>query len=159
LRVLEYYNGILFLTTNRVGTLDEAFKSRIHLSLYYPDLSLDQTMAIFKVNLRKLREIDAESRSAAAGMDPCVPPRPRLFIDETSILRYARRHFLDHEFSKEQRWNGRQIRNAFQIAYSLAHFDMEKTSIDQWEDEDDDVGNTNKTRTLTLDDKQFDMVA
>lgn len=35
LRVLEYYNGLLFLTTNRVGTIDEAFKSRIHLSLYY----------------------------------------------------------------------------------------------------------------------------
>lgn len=31
LRVLEYYAGILFLTTNRVGTFDEAFKSRIHM--------------------------------------------------------------------------------------------------------------------------------
>jgi hypothetical protein len=35
LRVLEYYSGILFLTTNRVGIMDEAFKSRIHVSLYY----------------------------------------------------------------------------------------------------------------------------
>ncbi|ORY62356.1 uncharacterized protein BCR38DRAFT_346458, partial [Pseudomassariella vexata] len=34
LRVLEYYNGILFLTTDRVGTLDEAFKLRVHLSLW-----------------------------------------------------------------------------------------------------------------------------
>lgn len=34
LRVLEYYSGILFLTTNRVGTIDEAFKSRIQISLY-----------------------------------------------------------------------------------------------------------------------------
>lgn len=34
LRVLEFYSGILFLTTNRVGTMDEAFKSRIHISLY-----------------------------------------------------------------------------------------------------------------------------
>lgn len=34
LRVLEFYAGILFLTTNRVGTIDEAFKSRIHISLY-----------------------------------------------------------------------------------------------------------------------------
>ncbi|KAK4041601.1 hypothetical protein C8A01DRAFT_34325 [Parachaetomium inaequale] len=156
LRVLEYYNGILFLTTNRVGTLDEAFKSRIHLSLYYPPLSLKQTLAIFEVNLRKLREIDAESRSAAAGMDPCVPARPRLFIDEASILHYAKWHFLVHKYSEEQKWNGRQIRNAFQIAYSLAHFDMKKTSIDQWEDEDDDAGST---RTLTLNYKQFQMVA
>jgi hypothetical protein len=35
-RVLEYYEGILFLTTNRVGVFDETFKSRIHLPLYYP---------------------------------------------------------------------------------------------------------------------------
>ena len=39
LRTLEYYSGILFLTTNRVGALDPAFKSRIHISLYYPNLT------------------------------------------------------------------------------------------------------------------------
>lgn len=72
LRVLEYYDGLLFLTTNRVGTLEyvlfpvilsvpiklywcstpdkadmlnsEAFRSRIHLSLYYPALDQQQTM-------------------------------------------------------------------------------------------------------------------
>jgi len=38
LRILEYYTGILFLTTNRVGTFDEAFRSRIHMWLYYPPL-------------------------------------------------------------------------------------------------------------------------
>ncbi|KAI8932326.1 hypothetical protein NX059_010520 [Plenodomus lindquistii] len=38
LRVLEYYEGILILTSNRVGTFDEAFKSRIQLSLHYDDL-------------------------------------------------------------------------------------------------------------------------
>ncbi|KAJ8113299.1 hypothetical protein ONZ43_g5184 [Nemania bipapillata] len=31
LRTLEYYSGILFLTTNRVGKIDRAFKSRIHI--------------------------------------------------------------------------------------------------------------------------------
>lgn len=34
LRMMEYYTGLLFLTTNRVGSFDEAFKSRIHISLY-----------------------------------------------------------------------------------------------------------------------------
>lgn len=37
-RLLEYYRGILFLTTNRGDTLDKAFHSRIHLTLQYPDL-------------------------------------------------------------------------------------------------------------------------
>ncbi|CAH0034031.1 unnamed protein product [Clonostachys rhizophaga] len=39
LRMLEYYEGILFMTTNRVDTIDPAFESRIHLSLEYPNLT------------------------------------------------------------------------------------------------------------------------
>ncbi|KAI0450110.1 hypothetical protein F5B21DRAFT_492349, partial [Xylaria acuta] len=38
LRVLEYYRGILFMTTNRGDAIDSAFQSRIHLTLHYPDL-------------------------------------------------------------------------------------------------------------------------
>ncbi|KAK7738604.1 hypothetical protein SLS62_011355 [Diatrype stigma] len=38
LRVLEYYRGILFLTTNRVSAFDEAFTSRIHVPLRYSGL-------------------------------------------------------------------------------------------------------------------------
>jgi hypothetical protein len=38
LRTLEYYQGIMFLTTNRVKHMDEAFHSRIHVSLEYPPL-------------------------------------------------------------------------------------------------------------------------
>ncbi|KAI1130964.1 P-loop containing nucleoside triphosphate hydrolase protein [Nemania abortiva] len=38
LRTLEYYEGLLFLTTNRVKNMDEAFNSRIHFRLAYPDL-------------------------------------------------------------------------------------------------------------------------
>ena len=40
LRILEYYEGILFLTTNRVGNIDAAFQSRIHISMEYNELSL-----------------------------------------------------------------------------------------------------------------------
>jgi len=43
LRSLEYYAGILFLTTNRVGAIDPAFRSRIQMSLFYHKLSLDVT--------------------------------------------------------------------------------------------------------------------
>lgn len=39
LRMLEYYEGILFLTTNRVDNLDAAFQSRIHISMEYSELS------------------------------------------------------------------------------------------------------------------------
>ncbi|KAH0564821.1 hypothetical protein GP486_001794 [Trichoglossum hirsutum] len=53
LRVLEYYSGILFLTTNRVGTFDGAFKSRVHLSLRYPALDEESTRKVWEMNLRR----------------------------------------------------------------------------------------------------------
>ncbi|KAJ7082566.1 P-loop containing nucleoside triphosphate hydrolase protein [Mycena epipterygia] len=39
LRHVEYYRGILFLTTNRVQAFDEAFLSRIHVALHFAELS------------------------------------------------------------------------------------------------------------------------
>lgn len=37
--MLEYYEGILFLTTNRVDNIDAAFQSRIHISMEYNELN------------------------------------------------------------------------------------------------------------------------
>jgi AAA+ superfamily predicted ATPase len=48
LRVLEYYSGILFLTTNRVTTFDDAFKSRIHIPIRYTDLSVESRRQIWR---------------------------------------------------------------------------------------------------------------
>jgi AAA+ superfamily predicted ATPase len=48
LRVLEYYSGILFLTTNRVTTFDDAFKSRIHIPIRYTDLSVESRVQIWR---------------------------------------------------------------------------------------------------------------
>ncbi|KAK4177798.1 hypothetical protein QBC36DRAFT_125137 [Triangularia setosa] len=41
LHILEYCSDILFLTTNWVGTVDDAFRSRLQLTLYYPSLRKD----------------------------------------------------------------------------------------------------------------------
>jgi len=38
LRQLEYSQGIIFFTTNRVTMMDEAIQNRIHLALKYDDL-------------------------------------------------------------------------------------------------------------------------
>lgn len=48
LRVLEYYSGILFLTTNRVATFDDAFKSRIHIPIRYTDLDATSRLKIWR---------------------------------------------------------------------------------------------------------------
>ncbi|WYZ44542.1 hypothetical protein EsH8_VII_000978 [Colletotrichum jinshuiense] len=48
LRTLEYYSGILFMTTNRVRTFDDAFKSRIHVPLRYDDLPRDSRLRVWR---------------------------------------------------------------------------------------------------------------
>jgi ATP-dependent 26S proteasome regulatory subunit len=47
LRVLEYYEGTMFLTTNRVQTFDPAFQSRIHISLNYEELSIESRKTVW----------------------------------------------------------------------------------------------------------------
>ncbi|KXX78119.1 hypothetical protein MMYC01_205087 [Madurella mycetomatis] len=103
LRVLEYYHGILFLTTNRIGDFNEAFVSRIHISLHYPEPDEFKTKRVFKLSLGLTQE-----RFGKQGR--------KIMYDESSIQDFAEQHFREHPFS---RWNGRQIRNA---SLQLNHF-------------------------------------
>ncbi|KAI1108259.1 hypothetical protein F5Y14DRAFT_436945 [Nemania sp. NC0429] len=118
LRVLEYYTGILFLTTNRVGDFDEAFASRIHMSLHYPKLDLKKTLRVFEVNIQLIKERFELERRA-------------IFLDDTSILEFAKRHFNDNNAGDKRglQWNGRQIRNACQTALAMAEYDALKGNL------------------------------
>ncbi|KLO81387.1 Uncharacterized protein LW93_8096 [Fusarium fujikuroi] len=109
LRVLEYYAGILFLTTNRIGDFDEAFASRIHMSLHYPPLELLSTSKIFELNLQMIK-----TRYQDAGR--------KIKIDKDEIVRYAVDYWQRND---KARLNGRQIRNACQTALALAEFDAQ----------------------------------
>ncbi|KAJ6443159.1 ATPase, AAA-type, core [Purpureocillium lavendulum] len=57
LRQLEYFQGILFLTTNRVQTFDEAFQSRIHIALRYDALDHKAKKAIFRMFLDRIKAL------------------------------------------------------------------------------------------------------
>jgi hypothetical protein len=57
LRVLEYHDGIIILTSNRVSTFDEAFKLRIQLALHYPSLTHDKSYEIWKMFITRPREL------------------------------------------------------------------------------------------------------
>lgn len=57
LRLLEYFQGILFLTTNRVETFDDAFQSRIHVALRYGDLTTKAKRSVWKMFLEKVQAI------------------------------------------------------------------------------------------------------
>ncbi|KAL8398473.1 hypothetical protein RB596_005847 [Gaeumannomyces avenae] len=114
LRVLEYYSGILFLTTNRVGAFDEASRSRIHLSLYYPRLDEKQTYEVWDMNIRRIEKLNRQRE--ADGLQPVAYSRKR--IHEWAQLNY-----------KALRWNGRQIQNAFQTALALAEFEVRRRPL------------------------------
>lgn len=112
LRMLEYFTGVLFLTTNRVGAFDEAFKSRIHISLYYPPLDEEKTRSIWKMNLERLSEKKQRRNEP-------------IQFNEKDIFAYAKNHFAE-TFPRGANWNGRQIRNAFQTASALAEFEAQE---------------------------------
>ena len=103
LRVLEYYDGILILTSNRVGTFDEAFKSRIQLSLHYPNLSQSQRLKVWRNLINRLKRLDQPS------------------IDFDDIECYLAE-------LAEKNMNGREIRNAITTARQLAKFKGQKVS-------------------------------
>ncbi|KND93453.1 26S protease regulatory subunit 4, partial [Tolypocladium ophioglossoides CBS 100239] len=58
LRTLEYYEGTLFLTTNRVENMDPAFRSRIHVSLEYPPLDAAVRAAVWRSFLARTVSLD-----------------------------------------------------------------------------------------------------
>jgi SpoVK/Ycf46/Vps4 family AAA+-type ATPase len=60
LRVLEYYDRILILTSNRVATFDEAFKSRIQLALHYESPTEMQRKKIWKNFINRLGSFEAD---------------------------------------------------------------------------------------------------
>lgn len=93
LRVLDYYDGVLFLTTNRVGTVDEAFRSRIHLSLYYPALRKKQALEIFKLNIGRLVEIETTKAELRGKEEDGQSKLPAIEIDKDSILDFATRQW------------------------------------------------------------------
>lgn len=90
LRAMEYYQGILFLTTNRVGMFDEAFISRINLTIYYPPFSTKARAEVWESFFSKLeREREGKIR---------VHNNTRAYVEESDELNALQ-------------WNGREIRN------------------------------------------------
>jgi SpoVK/Ycf46/Vps4 family AAA+-type ATPase len=100
LRILEYYEGILFLTSNRVKTFDEAFQSRIHFAVQFSILTEQQRKKIWEMWFKK----------AGDKLDPSFDWRD--YLEEEGRL-------------VKEKLNGRQIRNVFRSAMNLANADNE----------------------------------
>ncbi|KAI2473596.1 P-loop containing nucleoside triphosphate hydrolase protein [Annulohypoxylon bovei var. microspora] len=94
LKELEYFGGIVFLTTNRVNSFDVAMKSRIHLSLSYtpPEIEVRQ-----RIWLHCLKNVPVNAKE--------------IDVDKTI------------DFLVTAKLNGREIANAVNTARTLARFD------------------------------------
>ena len=60
--MLEYYQGILFLTTNRLRTIDIAFQSRISIGVKYEALDEETRRRIWENFIYLLNESEDKAR-------------------------------------------------------------------------------------------------
>ncbi|KAF4963425.1 hypothetical protein FSARC_8558 [Fusarium sarcochroum] len=109
LRVLEYYDGILILTSNRVGIFDEAFKSRIQLNLRYKNLDWNQRWNIWNNFIIRLKRLDDEAKGAGEEEQLSYGIKVKEITAKLDKLASAN-------------LNGRQIRNAISTARQLARY-------------------------------------
>lgn len=67
LRLLEYYDGILFLTSNRADDLDEAFQSRVSVTVDYKALDAQTREQIWR-NLLTAASIEHDAESLGVNL-------------------------------------------------------------------------------------------
>jgi AAA+ superfamily predicted ATPase len=101
LRKLEYFQGILFLTTNRLETIDLAFQLRINLAIQFRPFTEDNRGEVCSHFIKKLGN--------EAELELCPPN----YIAD----------LVGHDL------NGRQIRNIVNLARSLASVEAGGESI------------------------------
>jgi hypothetical protein len=99
-------------------------------------------MKVWKLNIKRTKDRKAK----------------KIRVKHTEILEYAREHF---NLSVDGRWNGRQIRNAFQIAIALAEYDTQgkkRASKKDAKNESQD-GAEKSSRTIVVRKYHFEKVA
>lgn len=111
--------GILILTSNRVGIFDEAFRSRIQLSLKYNKLDEGQRQQIWRNFVERLdnqKNNPATLLGSDGAMEAAVTgAKPRIGVNTKEIS--------DHITALAKReLNGRQIRNIISTARKLATY-------------------------------------
>ncbi|KAI1504847.1 hypothetical protein F5X99DRAFT_370075 [Biscogniauxia marginata] len=133
LRTMEYFPGLLFLTSNSIGLFDEAVMSRIHLAIRYDRPTDEQRRDIWRSLFDKLEEDQrlatlARERGHAAlntaGRSAEEETKPDIIIPQTT---------RDVVLSKNQyavnfQLNGRDIRNILLSAINLARYESSSSS-------------------------------
>ncbi|KAF5613244.1 TOB3 (member of AAA-ATPase family) [Fusarium subglutinans] len=124
LRELEYYRGIIFLTTNLYHTIDTAFRSRVSLHLLFKSLTREARETVWRKFLKRLsdsdRITDVTDESPATGS---TTPRNASTDEDAGgeVTAAYEDKPLDAEDIKElSLWqlNGREIKTAVKMVRS-----------------------------------------
>jgi len=99
LRLLEYHSGVLFLTTNRIKAIDDAFSSRINIALHYDNLDEAARGVVWRNFISAFKESGGKVGK------------------------------MDYEELASYNLNGRQIRSTVKLSQSLASANGEKMSM------------------------------
>lgn len=102
LKELEYFSGIVFLTTNRLASFDHAMKSRIHLALSYDAPGRELRYQLW---VQSLSNVPSEERSSLDDLDRVA------------------------EKLAESNLNGREIYNSLNTARTIARFKKTKLQL------------------------------
>ena len=108
LRVLEYYDGIFILTTNRLKPFDIVVQSRVNFAIRYKDLDDRQKKAIYKNFVEHLTDDNTAKKQKLLD-----------WLDEDEKTE-------EYGGSPFKELNGRQIRNVLFSAASIAQGDSDK---------------------------------
>ncbi|KAI0886592.1 uncharacterized protein GGS22DRAFT_198988 [Annulohypoxylon maeteangense] len=109
LRTLEYFKGIMFLTSNRVGAFDQAFQSRIHITLGIPEFSESVRKQVWAIFIKDL------GRKRIDGSPPLLTEEECKGLGQEVLKSWSRESL-----------NGRQIRNCVRSALALAQNKQER---------------------------------
>lgn len=116
LRVLEWFQGVLVLTTNRVETFDAAFESRIHISIGYKELDQTSRRTVWANFLKKHDETQAAVRAKL--LSPDETDKEKEECRKRTLPHSISEHQID-ELAKKP-LNGRQIKNMLKSAQLLS---------------------------------------
>ncbi|KDQ49905.1 hypothetical protein JAAARDRAFT_42499, partial [Jaapia argillacea MUCL 33604] len=123
LRVLEYHRGVLFLTTNRINSFDEAFMSRFSIGIKYPDLDHPARRIIWRkfFDLAGMRiEGTTDGLLVANTGGGEAPPGQEFRMISAEDL----------EFLSAKTFNGRTIKNLVRTSQALALSQNQPMSIE-----------------------------
>ena len=110
LRELEYYRGIIFLTTNLYSTIDSAFRSRVSLHLLFKPLTAEARAVVWRKFLDRLPATEPKMKALTNGVDH----------EAEEIATNSNEELTEEDIKELAAWqlNGREIKNAVKMVKS-----------------------------------------